>query len=95
MTEPPSPDSRPPETVERPMIAVAARVLARAVRGHIVREGEQLFIAAVTRDQIGEPIASRTPALGALDAHHVELADQVRKDDRAFAGHVCSYLQSE
>jgi hypothetical protein len=42
-------------------------------------------VAAVPRDQVGEPIPARTSALGALDAQHVELANEVAEDDRAVA----------
>jgi hypothetical protein len=35
------------------------------------------------RDQIGKPVLARAAALGALDAQHVKLADQLREDDRA------------
>jgi hypothetical protein len=64
-------------------VAVAARLLAGAVRGDVRGEREQLFVPAVSRDQVGEPIPARASALGALDAQHIELADQVREDDRA------------
>src|SRR5215469_7099365 len=37
-----------------------------------------------------EPIPPATTALVALNAQHIELADQVAEDDGAFAGHVAN-----
>src|SRR2546426_2984459 len=61
--------------------------LPRAVGGALVEPGEDLFVPAVSGDQLGEPVASRPPAFVALDPQHDELAEEVRKDDRAVAGH--------
>src|SRR5262245_48802864 len=68
-------------------VAVGARVPARAMCRHVIGERENLRVATIARDQIGEPIASRAPAFRALDPQRVELADQVGEDDRAIAGH--------
>jgi hypothetical protein len=40
----------------------------------------------------GLPRTARAPAFRALDPQHVELANQVAEDDRAFAGHCLSLL---
>src|SRR5262249_16646865 len=45
------------------------------------------FVSTVARDLVGEPVSARASALGAFNAQHVELADQVRKDDRAVTRH--------
>src|SRR5262249_28051042 len=68
-------------------VAVPARPPALARGGHVVGEGEQLLVWAVARDQVSDAVSTRASALGALDAQHVELADQVAEDDRAVAGH--------
>src|SRR5262245_11252904 len=68
-------------------IAIAAPLLAGAVGRDISGEGKQLFISPVARDQVGEPILTRPPALWALDPQHVELADKIAEGNRAVAGH--------
>ncbi len=83
----PSQHSRQAGTDRAARITVASGLLARAVGGHVGGEREQLLVAAVPRDQIGEPVSTAAPALRALDAEQVELADQVTEDDRAVARH--------
>jgi hypothetical protein len=60
-------------------IAVTARLFLHAVGGGVVGEGEQLYVATIPSDQIGEAVAARAPAFRALDSEHVELADQAEK----------------
>jgi hypothetical protein len=67
-------------------IVVAARLLAGAIRGNVRGEGKQLFVSAVTHDQVSKPVLARASALGALDAQHIELADQLGENDGAFSG---------
>ncbi len=57
-------------------ISVAARLLAGAIGGHVIREGENLFTATVPHQEISEPVSARTSAFRALDAQYVELADR-------------------
>src|SRR5216684_7904046 len=74
-----------------PFLLIAAGVIARGPkrepRTRNFDPGEDLFVPAVSGDQLGEPVASRPPAFVALDPQHDELAEEVRKDDRAVAGH--------
>jgi hypothetical protein len=67
-------------------IALIARKLARAVGCELIGPGEQLCIAPVPRDQVGEPVSTGAPAFGAFDPQLAKLADQVPEDDRAVAG---------
>jgi hypothetical protein len=60
-------------------ISVAARPLAGAIRGHVIREGENLFTATVPHQEISEPVSARMSAFRALDAQYVELADRSEK----------------
>jgi hypothetical protein len=41
----------------------------------------------VPHDQVSEPVLAREVALRALDAKHIDLADQVVEDDDVFAWH--------
>src|SRR5262249_23985649 len=68
-------------------VAVAARLLAGAVLGHVGGGCEQPCVSAVSRDQVGEPVLTRLTTFRALDPQKVELADQVAEDDRAVVGH--------
>jgi hypothetical protein len=56
--------------------------LPLAVSRELVDQSEELFAAAVFSDQQSEPVLARPPALGALDPHRPELADQVAEGDR-------------
>src|SRR5262245_3842535 len=75
----PGRDRKPPWKVPIPSPITGGR--------HVVGEREQLFVSAVPRDQVGEPVPARVPACRAFDADHVEAANQVAEDDRAVAGY--------
>jgi hypothetical protein len=57
----------------------------RAVRRDLVGPVEQLGIQPIALDQPIEVIPTESAALVALDVQHIELADQVAKDDGAFS----------
>jgi hypothetical protein len=63
--------------------------LRASLRGQsaMISSVHELFVAAVFRDQSGKHLVARSPALGALDPEHIELADQIAEDDGAVAGH--------
>ena len=61
------------------------RQLSGAIGRELIGPSEELFVAAVFRDQHGEPVLAGAPALGALDPQHAQLADQVAEDGRAVA----------
>src|SRR6516162_3557618 len=80
---------RPPLTNIRPLRAAdvveVLRLLARAVG--LWLPIEKLGVDAVLLNQVIDTVLTFAAALVALDAQHVELADNVTEDDRAIAGH--------
>ena len=66
-------------------VIVVPRDFARAVS--LGLKVEQLRVNAVAFDETVKRIAPASAALVALDAQHVELADNVAEDDRAVSGH--------
>src|SRR5512143_4132520 len=68
-------------------IAHIAGLLLRTACGEFVQPVDYLGIAAIALNQSvqsGTPIA---PAFVAVDSYQIELADQIREDDYAIAGH--------
>src|SRR5262249_44477295 len=58
------------------------RQLAGAVCCEFADPSEEPFATTVFSDQHSKPVLARPPALGALDPHRPELADQVAECDR-------------
>jgi hypothetical protein len=56
-------------------------LLARTIHRNLVRPVEQLSVDPVALDQPVKPVSSTTAALVALDIEHLELANQVAKND--------------
>jgi hypothetical protein len=70
--------------------AQRSTTLPRLCRDLLDRIAQDRLVAPISRDQVGEPVSARTPTLRALDAQHIELADRIAEDDRAFSRHLIS-----
>jgi hypothetical protein len=69
-------------------ISVAARPLAGAIGGHVIREGENLFTATVPHQEISEPVSARMSAFRGTRCAVRRACPSIGEDDRAIGGHV-------